>query len=365
MKRDHNSVRVAVRAADVGYFNVKFTLGRKLKGHSSIIETRMFPSLAPLLGKDTLAAAGRAQKMDGCVVDVDGAIYYVGSDAAHNASSMEPRPVAEDYCMSAKYLALLRGALHFMALDAGVSVGDEFIVGNLVLGLPMNTLGKYRGALVNRVKGEHLIGLGECIADAAPAGKFQRVTVENVTVLPQPRGALFDHGASVGGAMDGWTLVVDPGGGTLDWFLSSKHKPNYQRSGAYPKAMLACAYAVADEINPTWRDNLVVVERIDQAIRERRTSFRANGRDYRLADYKPRIDAVLTAAVAQMLEKLGSTADIDLILMTGGGAKVFHDFLEANYPDMKPILRMGQDPVFANVRGFQVFGEATQSRPAQ
>jgi len=360
MNRDHNIVRVAVRAIDVGYFNTKFTLGRKAQGDSNIIATRMVPSLAPMLDKETLATARKSQQMDGCAIEVDGAFYYVGGDAAHNMSAMEPRSVSEDYCMSAEYMALVRGALHAMAVDAGAGPNDELVIGHLVLGLPLNTLGKYREPLSERVKGEHVIGAGDA-ADIA-AAPTRRVTVESVHVVPQPRGALLDHGVANGGQLEGWTLVVDPGGGTLDWFLASKQKANYQRSGAYPKGMLACAYAVADEVNPTWRHNLVVIERIDKAIRDGAATFRAEGVDYQLADFMPRVNAVVGQSVNTMLAKLGSTVDVDQILLTGGGAKVYRAFLAAHRPNLEPMIRMGADPVFANVRGFQVYGEVQQTR---
>lgn len=362
MKRDHQTVRVAVRAVDVGYFNTKFTLGRKERGDSSMIETRMVPSLAPMLTRETLSTARKSQQMDGCAVDVDGALYYVGSDATHNMSAMEPRSVTEDYCMTAEYLALVRGALHSMALDAGVEASDEFVIGHLVLGLPLTTLNKYRVPLAERVQGEHIVGAG----DPAQAGSSptRRITVENVHVVPQPRGALLDHAVANGGKMEGWTLVVDPGGGTLDWFLASKKNANYQRSGAYPKGMLACAYAVADEINPAWRHNLIVIERIDKAIRDGAAAFRAEGVDYPLADFMPRVHAVVGQSVSMMMAKLGSIADVDQIVLTGGGAKVYRAFFAAYRPNLEPMLQIGADPVFANVRGFQIYGEIQQTRSA-
>jgi plasmid segregation protein ParM len=355
MSRDHQVIRVAVRAVDVGYFNTKLTLGRKAQGESSVIATHMFPSLAPLLTADAMKASDSLQTLNGCVVDVDGARYFVGKDAAHHTSALEPRPVLDNYSISPKYLALLRGALASIAEDAGAGPGDECVIAHLVIGLPLNTFLQHHAVVAERARGEHVVGV--------PGSNARRVTVENVSVVPQPRGAFLDHAVSCGGHLDGWTLVVDPGGGTLDWFLASKVKANYARSGAYPKAMLACAYAVADEIDPKWRDNLVVIERIDHAIRVGASSFRAGGVEHDLSTHKAKVNAVIEEAVTKMLAMVGDTADLDLILVTGGGAKVFHDYLLATRPSLAPLLRTEPDPIFSNVRGFQIFGEVKMARP--
>jgi len=126
--------------------------------------------------------------------------------------------------------------------------------------------------------------------------------------------------------------------------------------------MLACAYAVADEVNPSWRHNLVVIERIDKAIRDGAATFRAEGVDYQLAGFMSRVNAVVGQSVSTMLAKVGSIADVDQILLTGGGAKVYRAYFAAHRPNLEPRLHMGADPVFANVRGFQVYGEVQQTR---
>lgn len=245
MNRDPNVLRLGARAVDVGYYNVKFTLGLGGNGDQKAIATDMFPALAPRLAEGERDHGPSAGKLDGCTVEVDGATYFVGKDVEHNASGTEPRPVSEEYSLTAKYLALLRGALHYIAV---ATEAPEVIITHLVVGLPLHTYSRYRGPLAKRATGEHWLGTASC---------GRRVTVENVHVIPQPQGALFNF--AKGSALDGVALVVDPGGGTLDWFVASKEKPNYPRSGAYPKAMLACSYAVADAIDPRWRDQYGVI----------------------------------------------------------------------------------------------------------
>jgi urease beta subunit len=175
--------RVGARAVDVGYYNVKYTLGRKVLGDSSTIATGIFPSLVPRLANNLVMHSPGTIQADGCVVEIEGVRYFVGNGAVFNSSGMESRPVLEDYSSTDKYLALLRGAFHYMALDAQAQ--DEMVIEQLVLGLPLNTFHKYKDGLVARAQGDHLIGVPGSVG---PIG-FRRVTVERVQVVVQPQGA--------------------------------------------------------------------------------------------------------------------------------------------------------------------------------
>ena len=349
MKSDTVKV-VDVRAVDVGYFSTKLTLGRKTVGSSSYIATSIFPSLAPRLPAGLSPQTALQGKPDGAVVNVDDVNYFVGRDAILYSSGCEPREVLPDYCQTAKYKGLLRGALHYIQQDAGAS--SEMIIRHLVLGLPLNTFGANRDKLSASIQGEHLL------PDPKEPNSMRRVTVEKASVIVQPQGALVNYGATHNRVFqEGWVLVVDAGGGTLDWYVARGRLPNWQRSGAYPKSMLACAYAVADRINPNWRDNFEIIERIDKAIREGAPSFTTAGETYELAQYTSAIESVLKESTDKMEAKLGSLDNLDMILFTGGGAKVFHDYMARRFGKLSKIMCIDEDPVFANVKGFQVAGE--------
>lgn len=223
-----------------------------------------------------------------------------------------------------------------------------------MLGLPLNPFHKYKDALIARARGEHILG----VSSSSGIVGHRRVTVERVQVIVQPQGALINFGLqNRQTSQDGWALVVDPGGGTLDWYLSRGRMPNWQRSGAYPKSMLACANAVADRINGNWKNQFEIIERIDEAIRCGSGSFRVGGREYPMADYAQTVDAVVRESVNYMMSVVGATDNLDHVLLTGGGARLFHDHLLANYPALEPILRVDDGAVYSNVKGFQVAGE--------
>lgn len=346
MTQNSNQV-VGVRAIDVGYFNVKYTKGRKMLGDSSVIDVGMFPSLAPQAAAAPLIARGPSANT--CTVHVKGMNYVVGPGAKFHTSASEPRPIDPNYSETDKYYALSLGALHYMAEDAGA--GMVFEIDLLVVGLPLHNYQRHWTKLAARMQGEHKLSRSECEV-------VRTVRVNKVHVMVQPHGALCHFGA-VRQTLDGWNLVVDPGGGTLDWFMADGQQPNWKRSGAYSKAMLQCAYAVADSIDQGagWRNQFEIVDAIDLAIRTNAHTFTVGTREFELAKYRPAIEAVLQESVKSMLETTGPLDAVKRIVFTGGGASVFRDYMARTMPGLEPAMDIDTDPVFSNVRGFQTTGE--------
>ena len=336
---------IGARSIDVGYYNVKYTLGRA--SSQSPAKVASFPSIAPVLRSGAARQMEDFSQPDGCVVRVDGVAYFAGPGAAHRGNGSEARLVKEDYASSDRYLALMRGAMWQIAKDATPS--RDVVIRRLGLGLPLNTYFDSAATLSAKAVGEHIVGSGD---------DERRITVENARVIVQPQGAIIHFGYTNGGrALEGVTMVVDPGGGTLDWYLSERMTPSWERSGAYPKAMLACAYAVADRIDARWRDQSRIVDRIDRAIRENRASFTVQGKEVSMAEHRPAVNQVLDESIDQMLATVGSLDDLDHILFTGGGASVFREHFQKKYPHLKRIIHIDQDAIFSNVRGFQVVAE--------
>ncbi|MEJ8839324.1 ParM/StbA family protein [Ramlibacter sp. AN1133] len=342
------TVSVGVRAIDVGYFNVKYTKGRKAAGDSSTIDVGIYPSLAPQALASDLNLANGPGRADACTVNVRGVNYVVGPGAIYYTSGTEPRPVDPEYCQTDKYYALMLGAMHYMAKDAGAR--QDFAIDTLVLGLPLNTFHRHAARLEERMRGEHFIGTSD-------SKGLRRITIGTSIVRVQPFGGLVNFGMTRRAQLDGWTLVLDPGGGTLDWFMSHGQVPNWRRSGAYHKAMLQCAYAVADRINPSWKTQFEVVQAIDDALRTNAASFTVGARQFELSAYRSAIDAVLHESVQAMLDCTGPLDAVKRVLLTGGGATVFHEYLARTIPTLAPLMEIDTDPIFSNVRGFQILGE--------
>ena len=66
---------------------------------------------------------------------------------------------------------------------------------------------------------------------------------------------------------------------------------------------------------------------------------------------------MLHEAVDKMMASVGGTADLDVILVTGGGATVFAEFMKKRFPALANRIQPLEDSIFANVRGFHRIGE--------
>lgn len=335
-------------AIDVGYFNVKYTTGRRVDGGNSEIDCATFPALAPSVTANQLVHAEGAANATTCIVSVNSVDYVVGKGARSFMRGAEPRPVDPDYPVSGKYHALLLGAMNLIAESAGA--GHELVIESLVLGLPLNTYAQYHKAVVDKAIGEHLIG-------RTGGAVKRRVTVEHAHVMVQPHGAMLNFGARR--KVQGATLVVDPGGGTLDWFLlDEENEIAWSRSGAYSQAMIHVARAIAEEIKEGLHHQIGAMNAIDQALLSREATFMIGSRQYEIAKFRPLVDSVLEQSVKAMLDKTGPLDTVRRVLFTGGGAALFREYMERNFAEWKDAFEMDADPVFSNVRGFQMAAEA-------
>jgi len=345
------SKNIPVAAIDVGYFATKFTTGRDSKGE---INTGKIPSICPIIFQEALPTTGMSA-LSGVTIKVKDQMFFVGPDAALRSSGRDARTVNENFARTDTYRALFLGALHYMCRefckDSPETTSIE--IKRLVVGLPLNTLLSERSALREWVEGGHNIG-------EMPWGKTPvKVTIRSCTVVAQPQGALLSYAAQrqTGNSSEENSLVLDMGGGTFDWFLTHGKKALYERCGAYPKGMLACAFAICDQIKSTLRDDITVVNRVDVALREGRETVLIGGSHVEMAPYMPRAKAILEEALMRMIESIKSFDSVDVILFTGGGAKLLSEQMAGMYPDRKATMHVDGDPVFSNVRGFHLLGE--------
>jgi len=337
----------SVRAVDVGYGNTKYVLAHPTSGD---VQCALFPSVAVQANSSADLTAGALQRLNTVVVEVNGVQFEVGKDADLAQDLTHARVLDRDFCKTDIYLALLRGALHYMGCPS---------LDLLVLGLPLNTFGTLQHTLAKRVKGCHPVPAFAIGAPGRAVGlpTHAEVLVREVYLLPQPLGALFDHAIQQGQfakLQSHTSLIVDVGFFTFDWLFSHGVKPIASRSGAVNGGLSAILSVIAAGVGKQFDAQITNVKRLDQALRTG-TSLRLFGQEHDITHHISAGEAKAREFVAAMASRVGDGADVDNIILCGGGAHFFHALVREKYPRHNVVI--ARDPVFANLRGFQLAGE--------
>jgi plasmid segregation protein ParM len=347
-----------VRAIDVGFGLVKHSVAT-----DAGLGFMSFPAMA--IPADTSAVRSLStRRRDTFDVPVQGAVYEVGLDVGlAQAGGSFGRDVTDEFYKGKVYEAVTKGALRYMA-EAGDTAIDV-----LVLGLPVNQFN-------DATRRDHLQRTYEGDLDL---GDGKRIAVGRVVVQAQPMGgyaALEDNLdelnreiTTTGGALKPLVsaddldelavLMVDPGEHTLDWLLIQQGTINPSASNAASDAgrhrvLRAVQSALSEDVG---RPLGVSVEpHINEALRKKKP-VKLSGVAYDLEKYEPRIMSVVEDAINRMIDGLRDATEIvDLIVLVGGHPERYRDVLKRRFPAIPAFVM--PDPVSANVRGFQMIGEA-------
>lgn len=331
-----------VRAIDVGYGNTKFVVFHQT---GKDVQCSLFPSVAPQAGSGPDLTGGVFQKRNTVAVDVSGVRYEVGKDAKLAQDASYGRVLDAAFSLTDTYMALVRGAMYYM----GVPHIDV-----LVLGLPVNTYAKYHDDLARRMTGVHRIP----DPNDPRSGHTIDIEVRATRVIPQPIGGFFDHAIRnnlYGRLKNQMNLLIDPGYYTLDWVVAQGVKMIDTRSGAHSGGMSSILGSMAESISREIGTQIADVSIIDDALRMG-TSPRFFGKEFDMKDQLKVAKEKARQFVSVLANKVGHGGlDIDNIILAGGGAQFFLEVVQEQFP--KHEISVTQEPVFANVRGFQFAGE--------
>lgn len=321
------------RAIDVGYGNVKFTVGEK----DGEVITDMFPAVANQTTAGLSITGGVLSEKDVVIVDVNSGSYEVGKDVLISKSNSTTPILHSDYVKQPQYMALSLGALAYMDVDH---------IDILVCGLPVSMM-ENKEYLIKLMEGEHKIG-------------DRTVTVDKCGVIPQPLGGLLAYGLNSSDQSvytdlkHSNSLVVDVGFFTFDWLRTVGLKADNTRSSAVAigasKILKGIADAIAKDYDaPRFND----LHAIDKGLRT--GHFRLSGKPIDLNKYDNIIDSVSRDAINNMKTSLGDAYDIDNIMIIGGGAFLFVEALKDAFPRHK-IITLDENSIYANVEGYYLRG---------
>lgn len=336
---------------DLGHANVKVAFGAVGRPHQLV-----FPALAVHINtRDGAMSFDGSMRADGVEVIVDGQRYFVGKDASRYADTLSGRPSQERYVHTQEYEALMLGAIAHVLAIKNISAGSEVQIQCVGLGLPLSTYLDEQETLKQRWKGAFTVPVqGGCAA----------VEVQEVSVMPQPVGALFAFAEQSGDEAlveeinRHPTLILDVGGGTFDFLTTAGGVMlNPKRSGATSHGMTRCAEAVARDFGgakaSAWQTNPNVMNEIDGAI-SRGHDISLPGQSIARADYLRSVLTVVDAGLTSAEKRIQTFDDIWLILCVGGGGRLYADRFAKRFSDVRATIRCDEQPLFTNVKGFHI-----------
>lgn len=184
--------------------------------------------------------------------------------------------------------------------------------------------------------------------------------IESVFVAPQPFGSLFrellnEKGKIANSDIErGRVGIIDVGTYTTDFVVSHELRYVQRLSGSIRVGWSEVVSQVQQALGDMYSLELMPHE-VDRALQA--GEVRVRGEPVSLEELvKPAITDVEMAVIARARDLWGAGADLDVILVSGGGGPRVYDAIH----DVYPHARLLDDPFWANAEGFHRFGQ----RPA-
>jgi plasmid segregation protein ParM len=333
------------RAIDAGYGYTKYTTSSF--NERGTVGVSSFPSLTTI-DRGAASSMGVGLNHHNVVhVPIGDTIYLAGKDVQTTMDSRTARVLDQQYSTSDHYLALARAALFYMGVPR---------INTLVVGLPNSTLAKHRDALIQRLTGEHKVirpGTGKV------QEQYAKIVVDKVVCLAQPVGGYIDFAGSVGNLAKldhRYTLLIDPGYFTLDWVVCRGMRAVESRCGSAEGGMSSCFGAMMEVVERELGESIGRAHHqlIDDAMRANiDPSF--YGREFSMSTLLPKGRQRADELLREVVTSVGDPADLDKIILVGGGANFFLDIVKAKFP--RHQVSAIPNPEFSNVRGFQRFAD--------
>ncbi|MEA3339427.1 MAG: ParM/StbA family protein [Chloroflexota bacterium] len=219
----------------------------------------------------------------------------------------------------------------------------------VITGLPVEFFGD-REQVIKSFEGVYRVKTGSSF-------KF---TVESVFVAPQPFGSLFRELLNEQGKIadddieKGRVGVIDVGTYTTDFVVSDGLRYIQRLSGSIRIGWNEVVSRVQQALGDLHRLELMPHE-VDRALQA--GEVRVRGEPVSLEKLvEPAVADIQTAVIARARDLWGAGADLDTILVSGGGGPHLYDAIH----DVYPHARLLDDAFWANAEGFYRFGQ----RPA-
>lgn len=329
-KKSQNAAPYVV-GLDIGYSNVK-----RVDGYADEASPRQFisPAQAAPLG----SLNGNAVLKEGeHYVTLDGEPWAAFLSAGR-AGVM--RELHADYPASKSYRALFNASISDACRDGRTEID------HLITGLPVSQM--RNSQLVERLTAQ-LTGVHQ----VAPQ---REITVQKVTVLPQPVGTLnyiYSTYESPDDLDEGVILVLDPGFFSVDWVVFRRGDIVRDSSDSSMEAMSALLEAINLLIAQEFGGPGPGRDKIEIALQRGKPYIQLYGSK---VDLQPFVDQAVMTVVPKALSNMKQQMRfldgeaIDFVLIGGGGGTCYSAAAKEIFPLSKILA--ASEPVISNAFGY-------------
>jgi len=319
-----------VMGLDIGYSNLKIATG--FKGANPKVRTMPIGAAPASLMPHKLTG----EPAESLRVQLDNETWAAGVEPKRLQGWQ--RELHGDYCASKAWQALFLASL---------ILTERNEISTLVTGLPVSHYQdrKLREQLQVRLTGTH-----------QPTAK-RTVHVQSVRVVPQPVGAYMhvvnttqDEGI-IKAIERGRCVIIDPGFFSVDWVALEEGEVRFHSSDTSLDAM-SVLLQHANQLIQDDHGAAPGVETLEKALRTGENDIFLYGQEVPLADYLEQAAQAVTpnalVSLKKSMRKEGVNSNV--IILTGGGAKLYRQATEDTFPNTRIIVP--QDTVSANAQGF-------------
>ncbi len=280
--------------------------------------------------------------IENLAVVIEGKRYFVG-DLAIRQSEIRSRSMSDNHAQEKNTKILLLAALALYVQGKN----DEF---NVVTGLPPGYYLANKELLADLMKGRHTVHLSIDGVD-----QEKTLTVNNVKIIPQPLGTLFDKIFDERGVIRDKDLarskvgIIDIGFRTTDFAWVDKLEYIDKLSHTNTTAMSKVYAIISESLHNKFR---IYQEDYDLEEVVHRARIKVDGEIYSLDQVKQEAYEQLTAKILTEMNSIWDKRMLDEILISGGGGSALADYL---LPELK-IAKLVENSQTANVHGYLKLG---------